>query len=270
MTENKFIISKIDDANKIHKNTYLSGLSRFTYLPSWLLFEAKIHEKECNSQIRYKYPYFKRGTIVMIDFGVNIDSEFSGKHFAIILNKKDNPNNPVLTVLPLTSKGGRNRFSIGKELFSQTVQLLTNTKEHLQQQASEIEITNLELQANVDDIKLKLESVEKHVENNSDFSTKVQEDIKQLRESINGIISMNNLNSEKISTLNKNQTLANIVINIYAKYNKESFVRISDIKTISKLRIHKLNKYDPSGKIKLSTDTMNSISAELINLYASR
>lgn len=214
MKENNSLISKIVDASEIHKKTYLSGLSRFTYLPNWLLFEAKIHEKECSSQIRNKYPYFKRGTIVMVDFGINIDSEFSGKHFAIILNKKDNFNNPVLTVLPLTSKEGRNRFSIGKELFDQTLQLLTKTEATLQIQASE--------------------------------------------------------KSEKISTLDKNRALANIVIKIYAKYNKESFVRISDIKTVSKLRINKINKYDPSGKIKLSKDTMNSISTELINLYASK
>lgn len=50
------------------------------------------------------YKTYKRGTIIRADFGVNIGSEMSQVHFAIVLNNYDNPKNNVLTVIPLTSK----------------------------------------------------------------------------------------------------------------------------------------------------------------------
>ena len=51
-----------------------------------------------------KFQRYKRGSIVMIDFSPSIGSELRGKHFGIVLTKKDTPNNGVLTVVPLTSK----------------------------------------------------------------------------------------------------------------------------------------------------------------------
>ena len=65
-----------------------------------------------------------------------------------------------------------------------------------------------------------------------------------------------------ISDLNK-------VVDLYSRYNKNSFVRLSDITTISKLRIERLNKFDPSGKIRLSDQQMALISHELLKLYLS-
>lgn len=54
---------------------------------------------------------------------------------------------------------------------------------------------------------------------------------------------------------------------IYSKYNKNTFVRLSDITTISKFRIQRINKFDPSGKIRLSEQQMREISNELMKLY---
>ncbi|MCO6018232.1 hypothetical protein CKN86_02410 [Carnobacterium divergens] len=270
MEKSDFLISKISNASEIHKNTFLSGLSRFTYLPSWLLFEAKMHEKECKSKQHNKYPYFKRGTIVMIDFGVNIDSEFSGKHFAIILNKKDNPNNPVLTVLPLTSKGGNNRFSIGKELFTQTVHLLQKNVNLMGQEYTDIELTSIELDNDINETTKGIENIKKYIESNTVNSNDVKEDLEKVISAADKISAVHESYSKKISELKKNKKSILKVIDIYSKYNNESFVRISDIKTISKYRINKINKFDPSGKIKLSNEIMNKISTELIKLYASR
>ena len=59
------------------------------------------------------------------------------------------------------------------------------------------------------------------------------------------------------------------VISIYQKYNKNSYVRLSDITTISKLRIERINKSDPSGKIRLTSEQMKGISDQLMKLYIS-
>ena len=51
-----------------------------------------------------RFKRYSRGQIVRIKFGVNIGSEFSGEHYAIVISKKDTMKNPVIHVIPLTSK----------------------------------------------------------------------------------------------------------------------------------------------------------------------
>lgn len=60
------------------------------------------------------------------------------------------------------------------------------------------------------------------------------------------------------------------VVNTFKAYDKNSYVRVSDITTISKLRIERINKYDPSGKIRLSSQQMALISRELLKLYLNK
>lgn len=92
---------------------------KFDYLDDWqfkysklLLDEAEeledsILDKKNNHTIFKKY---KRGTIIKIDFGVGLGSEMSQVHYAIVLNKYDNPHNKILTVIPLTSK--KSKFNL--------------------------------------------------------------------------------------------------------------------------------------------------------------
>lgn len=60
------------------------------------------------------------------------------------------------------------------------------------------------------------------------------------------------------------------VRSIYDNYNKNSFIRLSDITTISKFRIKRVNRYDPSGKNRLTNEQMSSISDELMKLYITK
>ena len=54
------------------------------------------------------------------------------------------------------------------------------------------------------------------------------------------------------------------------KYNKNTFARIEDITSFSKIRIRKINRFDPSGDIKLSSDQMTAIIDRLMQLYVSK
>ena len=56
---------------------------------------------------------YKRGQVIKVDFGVNIGSELSHTHFAIVLNSDDSTKNDNITVLPLTSKKGYKRINLG-------------------------------------------------------------------------------------------------------------------------------------------------------------
>lgn len=80
---------------------------KFAYLDDWLLKNSKLLLTETNdfeNNVEQSYKTYKRGTIVKVDFGVNLGSEMSQVHFAIVLNNYDNPKNNILTVVPLTSK----------------------------------------------------------------------------------------------------------------------------------------------------------------------
>ena len=62
------------------------------------------------------YYTFKRGSVVFVDFSPQIGSEIKGKHFAIVLTKKDRASNELLTVIPLTSKFHEYHLDLGDEI----------------------------------------------------------------------------------------------------------------------------------------------------------
>lgn len=77
--------------------------NKFKFLDSWLYQNS--NKLLFATERKYvKYKRYPRGTIIRLDFGVNIGCEFSLKHFAIVLSKKDTIKNDIITVMPLTSK----------------------------------------------------------------------------------------------------------------------------------------------------------------------
>lgn len=98
-----------------YKNIFNSGHIKFKKLDYWLdkessIFENEIIEKDCS------FPKFKRGEIIKVDFGINIGTELSNTHFAIVLNSDDSNYNDNITVMPITSKFGYKRIPLGNLL----------------------------------------------------------------------------------------------------------------------------------------------------------
>lgn len=219
---------RIDKSANIFKNISEPEVyhysQKFKYLPNWLDNTSYYYQKEAQDKLPKNYYYFKRGTIIRVNFGTNLGSEFSNIHFAIVLDKKDSPKKKTLTVLPLTSKQRSNRFSLGHEVFSQTVELL------------KLQINEMKSRVN----KARL------------------------------LIKKHKLSDEKYANLNDDLDKLIKVVKTYNAYDKNSYVRLSDITTISKLRVERLNKYDPSGRIRLSSQQMSLISHELMKLYLSK
>ncbi len=105
---------KIDKACDTFKVVHKSNCRKFNKLDDWLAKESMIFYDEVkNKNDRQKYRNFKRGEIIKADFGVNLGSEFSHTHFAIILNSDDSTSNDNVTVLPLTSKPGYKKVNLG-------------------------------------------------------------------------------------------------------------------------------------------------------------
>lgn len=108
-------IQKIDNGCQNYKDTYKTGYSKFSYLGNWIEKESTIFKNETLNKNSNK-PNFKRGEIIRVDFGINIGSELSNTHFAVVLNDDDNSSVDNITVLPLTSKPGYKRLDVGNIL----------------------------------------------------------------------------------------------------------------------------------------------------------
>lgn len=106
---------KIDIACQTFKKIHKSKIDKFNKLDSWLEKESNIFYNETTIR-NQQYPNFKRGQIIKVDFGVNIGTELSNTHFAIVLNSDDTNSNDNITVLPITSKNGYKRIYLGKLL----------------------------------------------------------------------------------------------------------------------------------------------------------
>ena len=110
-------LEKINSSCINYKIAYNSKNSKFLKLGNWLEKESTIFKNEAKDKTSNK-ANFKRGEIIKVDFGINVGSELSNTHFAIVLNGDDNNNVDNITVLPLTSKSGYKRLYLGNILES--------------------------------------------------------------------------------------------------------------------------------------------------------
>lgn len=218
-----------------------SNNKKFKYLPSWQYSKAYWFKKEHNRKKTKKYIKLKRGAIVFVNFGVNVGSEISGHHFAVVVNKNDTPLKPVVTVVPLTSKS--KVFYIALE---NTV--IKNATAHLGMQLKEIS--------------KKLETPENKIQLLTD---KINNCVLfyyftfNFLEFIN-VYSIIMENKQEINLIEK-------VIQMYTKYKKNTYADVNNIQTISKLKIQSINKFDPSGKIQVSNDNLNDIDQAIIERF---
>lgn len=143
-----------------------------------------------------------------------------------------------------------------------------------------IRITNLNDEAKkfnkeINQLKVELTNKDK-IGELSNKHKKIEKERQGILKKITSLQEDNELNRNLAKRINnevaqkqKEITELNKVISIYQKYNKNSYVRLSDITTISKLRIERINKFDPSGKIRLTSEQMKGISDQLMKLYVS-
>lgn len=104
-------------ANKNLSNKF-SYLDEWLYKKSSLLLDETTNCEKTGKNNKKLSRTFKRGTIIKVDFGVNIGSEMSQIHFAIVITKDDNPNVDTITVIPLTSKESEFNIPLNYNIFS--------------------------------------------------------------------------------------------------------------------------------------------------------
>lgn len=297
MDKNEHIDSAARKFKQVSKPNKYHYQQKFKSLPYWLEESSHYFKLEANKElIDHYYYYYPRGSVISVNFGVNEGSEFSNLHFAVVLNKRDSHQNRTLTVIPLTSKPKAGRFSLGKEIFNQTTNILSSTLTELQSHLGTQVERNNKLEEKVKELEQKRQSIQKaYKETNKKITNFMSEPLsmanmddkktqfsKLYKEMTDQITNLEQLN-QKINSLTKEShdireetrhcgeetDKLGKVVSIYKKYNKNTFARIEDITTISKLRIRQINEFDPSGRIQLSSEQMRAISNEIMKLYIS-
>lgn len=298
MNANEHIDSASEKFKEVVKPDKYHYQQKFKNLPFWLEESSYYFNLESNNQLVKKYYYYPRGSVISVNFGVNEGSEFSNLHFAVVLDKRDSPKKRTLTVIPLTSKYKTGRFSLGKEVFNQTSTLLQENILEVERQEKKLGKKIDEFEKNIQKLNEDVAIATKIISNSKIETDNFLKDLKQnnthpseeqwsqieklTKSMIKASDKLNKINQE-IITLQKNK--ANLeqeskdqriqqdelvkVLDIYKKYNKNTFARIEDITTISKLRIKRINSFDPSGKIRLSSEQMKAISDKIMQLYIS-
>lgn len=108
----------ITASNVLKESFFQRSIKEFYILQKWLIDWAKylLKEKIFNTS---NMPHFKQGDIVRVDFGWRIGSEFGGIHYAIVIEKNNNPSNPMIFLVPMSSyepgyRINRNDVDLGK------------------------------------------------------------------------------------------------------------------------------------------------------------
>ncbi|MCD8887933.1 type II toxin-antitoxin system PemK/MazF family toxin [Staphylococcus arlettae] len=220
--------NKLNVSNSKLKQAYAKSHSnnmKVIYMPHWLEFySSAIHNDVTNNKKRY-YKSYIRGTVVYVKLGSNIGSEFSGNHFCVILDNKDNKGKETVTIVPLSSKGNKNYLKLNKSV-------LNLTENDLKRQI-----------INTSNMVKPLAQKYKDNESKNDFNP---EDKKLL------------------SDLNQKVGELETVVGIYSNHKgKDTYANISAITTISKRRISKINDSDPTGTIKISKKDLDEIEKQL-------
>ena len=124
--KNNAIIHKDKSLNRLDlsflKHIELSEYKKSELLAYWIHDFAIYHDEERDFDVT-KSGVFHRGEIIKVNLGFNIGSELGGLHYCVVLNKKDNPKNGVLNIVPLTSKKENKKYpkscvNLGNELYN--------------------------------------------------------------------------------------------------------------------------------------------------------
>lgn len=245
-------------------------ISKLKYLHRSLNFKSNIHYNE-NEGKTYKYQKYKRGSVVMVNFGTNIGYELSGNHFAVVMNKDDNNRNGLLTLIPLTSKNKSQYLELNDSILdlvlnaqNKYIRMLIDTQKNLKNHNKEMENTLKNVRINIDKIN-ELRGDEKHLEKSIEEIDKMLEENYKYLDKVD---ELKCITEKEIKEIEENMEKVYVVLDKYNEKNKTSYAMIRNITTVSKLKILKpINKFDPIGKMYISNESLNKIDAEIKAIF---
>ncbi len=200
-----------------------------------------------------------------MEFGVNIGHELSGGHFAIVLNKNDNKRNSILNVVPLSSKSKKYYLNIDKTVFENAANTLKAKHDDFMKDYEEKERKKENLSSEINEIDDSMtrrinELRNSHNEDYKDEIDKLGKDLITLEEKVDDIVSI-------LNELTENKKQIEEVYLKYSKFDKNTYACYQSVTPVSKLKIRRINKYDPSGTMKVDNGTLDKIDQKIIEFY---
>jgi len=187
---------------------------------------------------------YERGDIIKVNLGFNIGSELGGLHYCVVLDKKNNRNSPVITVIPLssqkTTKVNKNSIMLGNDIYNKLVeksnQLLEDSQKEIEENKSKLLIETKKL-------------MEKNATSDEIYKKTIE---------------LNN----NITEAYKKLELAEKINNEVQKMKYGSIAIINQIRVISKQRIYDpKTEFDILSGIKLSDDNLDLIDEKIRKMF---
>lgn len=252
-------------------NTYINDpkpkhLKKANLISYWLEnYISYIQGEEIFEPSRLKR--YERGDIIKVNFGFNVGSEYGGLHYAIVLDKANARNSPVITVIPLTSYTDgdsihSNDVFLGNELYLKLQLKIRGLKQNLFTERQQTET----LQSSIQTLLNMLEPLLTEVASTDDVNKIIMNDEQEFAFT-QAIDQLKSIQAHEES-IQKQESLLNKASLEIAKMKDGSVALPNQITTISKQRIYDpKSSYDVLSGVKLSPDGLDKLNKGLKNLF---
>lgn len=260
-------LSKINDLlNGYINDPKPEHLKKANLISYWLEnYISYIQREEIFEPSRLKR--YERGDIIKVNFGFNVGSEYGGLHYAIVLDKENARNSPVITVIPLTSyTDGDNIHSndvfLGNELYLKLQLKIRGLKQNLSTERQQTETLRASIQTLLDILEPLLNEVAA-----TDDVNKITMNDEQESAFNQAIEQLKSIQTHE-ENIQKQESLLNKASLEIAKMKNGSVALPNQITTISKQRIYDpKNSYDVLSGVKLSPDGLDKLNNGLKKLF---
>lgn len=288
--------------NKLKKfnSVYYNGDAKnwkISRLPNWMEFYGNSLKKELGNKLPKYYRKFKQGTIVMVDYGVTVGNEMAGMHLAVVLSSNDNKYHKNIITVPLSSKYHKGYVDLGYEPLLGAQKLFKDKISNLKKEQNNIliNLTNcIKKYISEKTFPLSSETIEFLEENHIDYSPVIKHKKNNyfnskevaviIQKDKNFIAAIKKINSwmtfpdlfKLVSYTDTLIEIADSLINLEVeiknaeklrdeiyKYSNHSYVNVSEIRSLSKLRVSKFSYL--SGNISISKDSLALIKSKLLD-----
>lgn len=190
---------------------------------------------------------YKRGDIIKANLGFNIGSELGGLHYCVVIDKKNNRNSPVITVIPLSSqkidKINRNSIVLGNDIYKKMVDKSNEL----------LEKSKVEIEKNKEQLIIETKKLTETNANSDEIYAKTTE--------------LNNNISEAYKKLGLAQKISKEV----EKMKYGSIAVVNQVRVVSKQRIYDpRTNFDVLSGIKLSNENLNLIDEMMKKLFVKK
>ena len=238
----------------VERQDLLKGQQIRTWLKTFFWYVSKK-----DSGIEQSYPNIKRGSILLVNFGYGVHSEFRYYHYAVALNSSPKKNGKV-TVIPITSKSHKNLIPIGHELGDCLENLIVKKERSLFWEAYRVLSAKVVAETGVSFGFPAIGGYDTVYSNCTVFVNKIKE----------SLADDSSLHKDADKILSDLKTFKAFIDNS-PNLLKSSYLRTEDITTISKARIIlPKNTAHPLYRLRLSDATLNKLDNEIIRLYTGK